>query len=164
MLEAADTDDTILNAAQQLQAIVETRIKDSFGDVAYGRAVEELGVLREEMIEFEEPGIYNDIVRDLKKKLLGSELGGDRREMWWEVRKARLGLVKNRDSLQSKVGEEEAEQVSNKFHSRRITRLKHNLVPPIQVKAKASPLPRKTSDGRFCKTWEMAANLTHPFS
>lgn len=107
-LDVADSIEGIRDAAQQLSAIIETHIKDSFGDIAYPRAVEELKVLRDEMIDLEEPAIYNDFIKDLKQKLLTEKLGGDRREMWWEIRKAKLGLVEKRVSEQSNVGEEEA--------------------------------------------------------
>ncbi|KAK3172414.1 hypothetical protein OEA41_005735 [Lepraria neglecta] len=107
-LDIADGVDGIRDAAQQLAAIIKTQIKDSFGDIAYPRAVEELGVLREELMDLEEPGIYNDLIKQLKKKLLAEELGGDRREMWWEVRKNRLGLIEKKSSEVSTVDEEEA--------------------------------------------------------
>ena len=107
-LDIADGVGGIRDAAQQLAAIIETQIKDSFSDIAYPRAVEELGVLREELMDLEEPGIYNDLIRQLKKKLLAEELGGDRREMWWEVRKNRLGLIEKKSSEVSRVDEEEA--------------------------------------------------------
>ena len=100
--------DDIRDAAQQLATIIETQIKDSFGDIAYPRAVEELGVLREEMVDLEEPGIYNDMIKELKRKVLAEELGGDRREMWWEIRKNKLGLIEKKVSEVSTVDEEEA--------------------------------------------------------
>ena len=107
-LDVADSIEGIRDAAQQLSAIIETHIKDSFGDVAYPRAVEEIKVLRDEMIDLEEPAIYNDFIKDLKQKLLTEKLGGDRGEMWWEIRKGKLGLIEKRVSEQSSVGEEEA--------------------------------------------------------
>ena len=70
--------------------------------------MEELKVLRDEMIDLEEPAIYNDFIKDLKQKLLTEKLGGDRREMWWEIRKAKLGLIEKSVSEQSNVFEEEA--------------------------------------------------------
>lgn len=66
--------------------------------------------MREELIEMEEPEVYNEFVRELKRQLLAEELGGDRREMWAEVRKNRLGLVEKKSSERSKVGEEEAKE------------------------------------------------------
>ena len=64
--------------------------------------------MREELIEMEEPGLYDEFVRGLKGEVLGEVLGGDRREMWAEVRRNRLGLVEGKESERSKVGEEEA--------------------------------------------------------
>lgn len=72
--------------------------------------------MREEMIEIEEPAVYNGFIRELKRKLLAGELGGDRREMWNEIRKNRLGLVEKRHSESSEVGEEEAKKVSFLLH------------------------------------------------
>ena len=92
----------------QLSAIIDEQIKDSFGDVAYGKAAEELSVMRSEMIDMDEPDIYNEVIRALKDKLLREELGGDRREMWVEIRKNKLGLIDKKGSPISSVEEEEA--------------------------------------------------------
>ncbi len=62
------------------------------------------------MIEMEEPRIWNEFIRGLKGKLLGQELGGERREMWWEVRKHKLGLIEKKTSQPSSVTEEEARE------------------------------------------------------
>lgn len=100
------------DAAQQLGVVVETRIRDSFGDIAYPRALEEIGIMREEMIDLEEPDIYNDFAKALKRKLLAEELGGNRKDFWWEFRKSRLGLIDKRASEASKVTEEDVKAVS----------------------------------------------------
>ncbi|KAL8689848.1 MAG: hypothetical protein Q9218_004568 [Villophora microphyllina] len=100
----------IQSAARQLGSIVEARIKDSFGDIAYARAIEEITVLREEMSEFEEPEIYNDFARGLKRKLLSEELGGNRKDFWWEFRKSRLGLIDRKASENSMATEEDAKE------------------------------------------------------
>lgn len=68
--------------------------------------------MRDEMIEIEEPAVYNDFMRDLKRELLAGELGGDRRDMWEEIRKNRLGLVEKGQSESSEVEKEEAKEVS----------------------------------------------------
>ncbi|KAK4692180.1 ATP-dependent DNA helicase 2 subunit 2, partial [Lecanoromycetidae sp. Uapishka_2] len=107
-LDAAESHEAFVEAAQQLGSIIEKRITDSFGDVNYKRAIEELGVMRQEMIEMDEPGIWNEYIKGLKAKLLGEELGGERREMWWEIRKNRLGLIEKKTSKPSNVSEEEA--------------------------------------------------------
>lgn len=109
-LDKAEDASSIHDAVSQLATIIESQIRDSFSDINYGRATEELSVMRDEMIEIEEPAVYNDFVRDLKRKLLAGELGGDRRDMWEEVRKNRLGLVEKGQSESSEVGEEEAKE------------------------------------------------------
>ena len=107
-LDDAESVDAIRDAVRQLSGIIEAQIRDSFGDIAYGKAVEELGTMRSEMIEMEEPEAYNEAVRGLKGKLLAEELGGDRREMWVEIRRNRLGLIERKSSDKSGVEEEEA--------------------------------------------------------
>ena len=107
-LDDTESEDAIRDAVKQLSVIIEAQIKDSFGDIAYERAMEELRVMRDEMIEFEEPGAYNDVIRTLKRKLLGEELGGDRREMWYRIRKSNLGLIEKKSSDKSSVDEDEA--------------------------------------------------------
>lgn len=106
------------DAAQQLGAVIETRIKDSFGDIAYARALEEIAVMREEMIDLEEPDIYNDFARTLKHNLLAEELGGNRKDFWWEFRKSKLGLIDKQTSEASKATEEDAKAVRQNFASR----------------------------------------------
>ena len=71
--------------------------------------------MREEMIEVEEPGVYNTILRKLKEKLLKGELGGERKDFWYEVRKNRLGLVDKKSSERSDVSEDRAREVSTVF-------------------------------------------------
>ncbi|MCJ1314220.1 ATP-dependent DNA helicase II subunit 2 [Agyrium rufum] len=109
-LDRAESVEAIHDAAAQLGRIIEARIRDSFGDQKYARAIEEMGVLRQEMIEMEEPGQWNGFLRGLKGKVLGEDLGGERREVWWGIRRARLGLVTGREAPQSKVTEEEARE------------------------------------------------------
>ena len=107
-LDTAESVDAVRDAVKQLSAVIDAQIKDSFGDVAYGRAVEELSTMRNEMIEMEEPAAYNECIRSLKGKLLGEELGGDRKEMWYEIRKHKLGLIEKKSSDKSSVDEDEA--------------------------------------------------------
>ncbi|KAL6713442.1 ATP-dependent DNA helicase yku80 [Lecanora helva] len=109
-LDSSDSASDVRAAAAQLGAIIRQQITDSFGDLGYARAVEELRVMREELIEMEEPGAYNEFLRELKGGLLKGELGGERREVWGMVRKERLGLIEKRSSEQSEVGEEEARE------------------------------------------------------
>ena len=68
--------------------------------------------MRQEMIEVDEPGVYNTILRKLKEKLLKGELGGERKDFWYEVRQNKLGLVDKKASERSDVSENEAREVS----------------------------------------------------
>lgn len=110
-LQAASELEAINDAATQMGAIVRSLITNSFGDSKYEQAMECLSTLREEMIELEEPSLYNDFVRDLKKGLLSGALGGDRRDFWFKIRWARMGLVGKEQSEPSEVTHDEAEEV-----------------------------------------------------
>ena len=102
----------IEDAAKQMGAIVRSLITDSFGDGKYGQAVECMGTMRDELVNLEEPDVYNSFARDLKKSLLSGALGGDRRDFWFKMRFLRLGLVDQDQSETSKVTPEEADEVS----------------------------------------------------
>lgn len=131
ILDKAEDLDVVRDAVKQLSNIIDEQIKNSFSDLAYGRALEEISVLRDEMTEFEEPGIYNAFLRALKSKLLSDELGGDRKEMWDLIRKNHLGLVEKKTSERSSVTEEEAKIVSITITFSTFSRgqkLKHNAV------------------------------------
>lgn len=112
MVNTTDSIDGIREAAQQLGGVIEARIRDSFGDIAYARSLEEIGVMREELTELEEPEMYNSFAKALKRKLLAQELGGNRKDFWWEFRKSKLGLIDQRTLEASTVPEEEAKAVS----------------------------------------------------
>lgn len=112
MLARAESVETIHEAVKQMATIIETQIKNSLGDANYDRVVEGLGTMREELVDYEEPALYNDFLRELKGKILREELGGDRLELWWLVRKGRLGLIDRTTSDRSEVSEEEAKEVS----------------------------------------------------
>lgn len=104
---------TIRTAATQLIAIIHDLARSSFGDRNYGQIVELVGVFRQEMLELEEPGLFNDFLREFKRRCLdgeGGDLGGDRRELWWKVRATKLGLIDKRGCHLSEVGEEEARE------------------------------------------------------
>lgn len=92
-------------------AILEDQIHTSFADANYDRVIEGLGVMREELISYEEPGLYNDFLSQLKEKLLKEELGGDRRELWWLIRRSKLGLIDKSQSDRSQLTEEQAREV-----------------------------------------------------
>lgn len=94
-----------------MASIIEEQVKNSLGDANYDRVVEGLGVMRDELISYEEPASYNDLLKQLKEKLLKEELGGDRRELWWLIRRNKLGLIDRQQSDRSEVTEDEAKEV-----------------------------------------------------
>ncbi|OOQ83059.1 ATP-dependent DNA helicase II subunit 2 [Penicillium brasilianum] len=110
MLSRADNLDIIRDAVKQMASIIETQIKHSLGDANYDRVVEGLGTMREELMDYEEPTLYNDFLTSLKGKILSEELGGDRKELWWLVRKSKLGLIDRTTSEVSNVTEDEAKE------------------------------------------------------
>ncbi|KAJ3486385.1 hypothetical protein NLG97_g6627 [Lecanicillium saksenae] len=100
----------IQDAAKQMGEIIESLVTDSFGDSKYAQAVECIGVMREELVNMEEPEMYNSFVRELKKSLLSGALGGDRRDFWFKLRWSRLGLIEQSQSDVSKVTANEADE------------------------------------------------------
>ena len=68
---------------------------------------EHLIVMREELVEMEEPEMWNDFIRKVRKRVLEGDWK-DKREVWWRIRANRLGLVDKNLSERSKVDEEEA--------------------------------------------------------
>lgn len=67
------------------------------------------------MIEYEEPEIYNEFMRELRKNLLVEEdepgswnLGGERRALFFKFRGEKLGLIDRVASEASEVSPEEA--------------------------------------------------------
>ena len=112
-LATAEDDATVEGAARQMGDIVRGLINDSFANVFYERATENLRVMREQLVEFEVPGLYNKFVRSLKKSILSGELDGDRREMWLKhIVGEKLGLVTSEESEVSEVTADEASEVS----------------------------------------------------
>ncbi|KAI8634732.1 Ku70/Ku80 N-terminal alpha/beta domain-containing protein [Xylariaceae sp. FL1651] len=103
MVEASNNQADIEDAVKQMGSIIRDLVTKSFGDQSYDRAVENIGVLREAMIDWEFPGLYNSFMEDFKASLLSGELGGDRRELWWKVKDAKLGLIDSHASEHSKV-------------------------------------------------------------
>lgn len=96
------------DACNQLKDIISDWIRHSVGDSGYDRAVEALSVMRAELSEFEQPDMFNEVLRELKKKVLGGELGGERKGMWLKIRLSKLGLIHEGEHNVSKVSEEEA--------------------------------------------------------
>lgn len=111
-LSHAENVETIGDTVRQMATIVEDQIRNSLGDANYDRTVESLGVMRDELVSYEEPTLYNDFLKQLKEKVLKEELGGDRRELWWLLRRNRLGLIDQQQSDRSGVTEDEAKEVS----------------------------------------------------
>ncbi|KAI1458335.1 ATP-dependent DNA helicase II subunit 2 [Annulohypoxylon moriforme] len=110
MVEYASEESEIEDAAKQMGSVIRSLISNSLGDSGYDRAVEDLGVFRDTMVRWEMPALYNSFLKDLKKRLLSGELGGDRRELWWQMKGARaaLGLIDQSISDPSNVTPEEA--------------------------------------------------------
>lgn len=107
-LATTDDIDAIQDAANAMGEEIRNLVRNSVADAAYGRALEAMRVMREEITELEEPEIWNSFVADLKRELLAGELGGDRREMWWKVRNLKYGLVDRKSCFASGVSEEQA--------------------------------------------------------
>ncbi|KAG5934949.1 hypothetical protein E4U53_000573 [Claviceps sorghi] len=110
IIDSASDINEIENASKQMGAIVRSLVTDSFGDSKYAQAMECIGAMRDELVEMEEPDMYNTFVRDLKKGLLSGALGGDRRDFWFKVRWSKLGLIDSNQSEVSKVTHDEAEE------------------------------------------------------
>ena len=98
----------IRDACKQLKNITFDWIRHSVGHSGYGKAVEAIRVMREEMNDMDEPGQFNDFLKELKEKVVSEELGGDRKDMWYLVKSNRLGLIQKKESNQSDVTEEQA--------------------------------------------------------
>ncbi|CAL5872682.1 uncharacterized protein PFLUO_LOCUS6948 [Penicillium psychrofluorescens] len=110
LLSRADSVEVILDAVKQMAGIIENLIRHSLGDANYDRVIEGLGTMRDELVDYEEPAAYNDFLRKLKEKILGEELGGDRKELWWLIRRKKLGLIDKEMSERSEVEAKEAKE------------------------------------------------------
>lgn len=97
-------------ATDQMGAITRSIIASSTGTNDYSRAIAQIEVMREELLNLEELTIYDNFIRNLKQKLLAGELGGNRREFFWEVKKHKLGLITKESNENSDVTEEEARE------------------------------------------------------
>lgn len=111
MMDTSEDESIFSEAANQIGEVIRELVTESFGDLNFDRATENLGVFREYMVNFEEPQLYNDFLKDFKKRLFSGTLGGDRREFWFtNVRRPRLGLIDSAESDVSKVTPEEASE------------------------------------------------------
>ena len=104
--------------------LIENQIRHSLGDSNYDRVIEWLGVMKVELVAFEEPDLYNEVLRGLKDKILDETLGGDRREMWWLIRKNRVGLIDQNLSNKSEITEQESREVSARSKPFHIVKIK----------------------------------------
>ena len=93
-------------AVMEMTEIIEERIRSSFGDQNYKWAVAALGAVREEMVEMEMLKPYRDLLERLKRKVMAGNLGGDRKEFWYQVRN--LGPINKVESKMSDLTPEEA--------------------------------------------------------
>ncbi|KAK8021465.1 Ku80 [Apiospora arundinis] len=114
ILDTSDDEYAVKNAAKQMGQIICDLISDSMGDLNYDRAIENLGVFREGMVDFEFAAVFNSYLLDLKKKILSGELGGDRRELWWMLKGKGLGLIDTSTVESSNVTPEEAAEFYKK--------------------------------------------------
>lgn len=112
-LADANEDEVIYEAMRDMERIVHALITDSLGDNNYDQALEDIVVMRGQMIDLEMPELYNSFLKDLKTKIKSGALGGDRRDMWFRIRThGMLGLITNRQSEPSVVTDDEARSVS----------------------------------------------------
>lgn len=111
-LSRATNIEAIQDAVQQMAIIIESQITHSLAHSNYDRVVEALGTMREELVDYEEPTMYNDVIVSLKEKMLAEKLGGDRKELWWAIRKNKLGLIEKDEVDSSTVEADEAREVS----------------------------------------------------
>lgn len=114
IFETSDGSSTVEVAARdlasQMATHIESYISNSVGDSGYGRAIEALRVMREELNDLDEPVVYNDVLRRLKGKIFDGELGGERKEMWYRIRVNKVGMVDKRTQELADVDEEEARE------------------------------------------------------
>ncbi|PSS03796.1 ATP-dependent DNA helicase II [Coniella lustricola] len=110
-LSTVKTDQGIETAMKGMADVVSSLIKESFGDQNYDQAIENVGVMREQMIGLEMPKLYNDFLRDLKTQLNSEAFGGDRRDMWYKIRwSGKLGLITTDESETSSVTKDDAQK------------------------------------------------------
>ncbi|KAK0722931.1 SPOC like C-terminal domain-containing protein [Lasiosphaeria miniovina] len=118
LVASAADDATLENAIKQIGGIVRELVRESFADLSYGRAAEDLRVMRETCVDLELPALYNKFLTALKTSILSGELDGDRRQMWTEHIVGRgLGLIARDESEVSDVAVAEALKASYSFLS-----------------------------------------------
>ncbi|OQN97542.1 hypothetical protein B0A48_16696 [Cryoendolithus antarcticus] len=112
MLSTTDNAD-IENAVKQMKTIIYDWTEASFGGSKDQQVVEGVSTMREELLDLEVPYMYNEFLRELKGKMVGEELGGDRRLLWVAIKNARLGLVQRKEVEIEGLPEEEAKALVN---------------------------------------------------
>ncbi|KAF4548829.1 ATP-dependent DNA helicase II subunit 2-like protein [Elsinoe fawcettii] len=100
-------DEEVTSCFDQMGTVIEGLVRDSVGDAGYGRAVEGMAALREAGEEMEFFDWWNGWVRGFKGKVLREELGVERREFWFLVRRMGLGLLSGGGAS---VGDEEGRE------------------------------------------------------
>jgi ATP-dependent DNA helicase 2 subunit 2 len=113
-LATASDDSTVESAVRQMGEIIKKLIQESFADLQYARAAENLRVMREELINLEMPALYNKFLTSLKSSILSGALDGDRREMWFKhIVGGRLSLITSDECEVSGVTAEVVTDVSS---------------------------------------------------
>lgn len=114
----SDEEKHFVSAVEEMTKVIHSLIRHSMGDQHYDRALENIGVMREQLVGLEVPGLYNEFLRDLKTKLKSGALGDDRRDFWLRIRyPGKLGLIHKSQSEYSDVTEYDAREVSSCFGS-----------------------------------------------
>lgn len=103
------SDEVIFEAVKQISDVIRDLMK-SLGGGGDQRAQANITVMREEMIEYEFPELYNNFLRDLKAQTQKKEFG-DKREFWTIIKNAKLGLIDTNTLEVADVSPEEASEV-----------------------------------------------------
>ena len=90
---SGEQNDKVGSVVTQMRVIVQDLIRTSFGESNYGQAIEMLHVLRYELGEYEFDEQYNDMIKTFKETLAQGDLGGDRKDFWYDFKQQKLGLL-----------------------------------------------------------------------
>jgi ATP-dependent DNA helicase 2 subunit 2 len=112
LLNHTTSESMVLDAADQMVKIIYKMVMQVENPFPPERIVENIRVLRTELLEHEVPAFYNDFARDFKQKLVKGEFAIDKRILWFQLKKGRVGLIDNEALEKSDVSKEEAEEVS----------------------------------------------------
>ena len=103
----AESVDEVRDACSQLQRIIFEWIAQSTETLGHGKSIEAIRVMREEALELEEPGLYNAMLRQLKDKIVGGDLGG-KREAWYLIKANRLHPISQSETGVSDLDDQNA--------------------------------------------------------